>query len=141
KLEMLVPRAQRISDAYAKGQTFDQAAKAAGLTVSQSPTFSRVTPVPDIGQANEVVGTAFGLPTGSVSEPVKSSSAVYVLKVDRRLDADRAAWQKQKDQQRTQLLQRLRQQRVQEYLADLHQSAKIEDRWKQVEQQNRTAQS
>jgi peptidyl-prolyl cis-trans isomerase D len=141
KLDMLLPRAQQISDAYAKGQTFDQAAKAAGLTVSQSPTFSRVTPVPDIGQANEVIGAAFGLPTGSVSEPVKSNSAVYVIKVDRRLDADRAAWQKQKDQQRTQLLQRLRQQRVQEYMADLRQSAKVDDHRKQIEQQNRTSQS
>lgn len=141
KLDMLLPKAQRVSDAYAKGQTFDQAAKAVGLTVSQSPAFSRVTPVPDIGQANEVVGTAFGLPTGSVSEPVKSNTAVYVLKVDRRVDADRAAFQKQKDQQRTQLLQRLRQQRVQEYLADLRQGAKIEDRRKQIEQQSRTAQS
>ncbi|HKV50536.1 MAG TPA: peptidylprolyl isomerase [Gemmatimonadaceae bacterium] len=141
KLDMLVPKAQQISDAYAKGQTFDQAAKAAGLTVSQSPTFSRVSPVPDLGQANEAIGTAFGLPTGSVSEPVKTNSAVYVIKVDRRVDADRAAWQKQKDQQRTQLLQRLRQQRVQEYLADLHQNAKIDDRRKQIEQQNRTAQS
>ena len=137
KLDMLVPVAQKVSDAYAKGQTFDQAAKAAGLTVSQSPTFSRVTPVPGIGQANEVIGAAFGLPTGTVSEPVKSGDAVYVIKVDRRVDADRAAWQKQKSQQRTQLLQRLRQQRVQEYLADLRQSAKIDDRRKQVEQQTR----
>jgi len=137
KLDMLVPVAQKVSDAYAKGQTFDQAAKAAGLTVSQSPTFSRVSSVPGIGQANEVIGAAFGLPTGTVSEPVKSGDAVYVIKVDRRVDADRAAWEKQKSQQRTQLLQRLRQQRVQEYLADLRQSAKIDDRRKQVEQQTR----
>ncbi len=137
KLDMLVPVAQKVSDAYAKGQTFDQAAKAVGLTVSQSPTFSRVSSVPGIGQANEVIGAAFGLPTGTVSEPVKSGDAVYVIKVDRRVDADRAAWEKQKSQQRTQLLQRLRQQRVQEYLADLRQSAKIDDRRKQVEQQTR----
>ncbi len=137
KLDLLVPKAQQVSDAYAKGQTFDQAAKAAGLTVTQSPTFSRVSPVPGIGQANEAVGAAFGLPTGTVSEPVKSGDAVFVIKVDRRVDADRAAWQKQKTQQRTQLLQRLRQQRVQEYLADLHQNAKIDDRRKQIEQQNR----
>lgn len=141
KLDMLVPKAQQVSDAYAKGQTFDQAAKAAGLTVTQSPTFSRVTPVPDIGQANEVIGTAFGLPTGTVSEPVKSRSAVYVLKVDRRVDADRATWEKQKAQQRTQLLQRLRQQRVQEYLADLRTSAKVDDKRKQIEQESRTASS
>jgi len=97
--------------------------------------------VPGIGQANEAIGAAFGLPTGTVSEPVKSGDAVFVIKVDRRVDADRAAWQKQKAQQRTQLLQRLRQQRVQEYLADLRQNAKIDDRRKQVEQQNRQAAS
>ena len=141
KLDLLVPKAQKVSDAYAKGQTFDQAAKAQGLTVSQSPSFARVTPVPGLGQASEVIGAAFGLPTGTVSEPVKSGDAVYVIKVDRRVDADRAAWEKQKAQQRTQLLQRLRQQRVQEYLADLHQNAKIEDRRKQLEQQSRQSSS
>jgi parvulin-like peptidyl-prolyl isomerase len=141
KLDLLALKAAQVSNAYAKGQPFDAAAKAAGLTVEHTPMFSRVTPVPGVGQANEVIGAAFGLTIGAVSDPVSTQDAVYVIKVDRHVDADRAAWQKQKDQQRTQLLQRLRQQRVQDFLADLRQNAKIEDHRKQIEQQNRQAAS
>ncbi len=141
KLDLLVPKAQAIAAAVAKGKTLEQAAHEAGLEVEKSPTFSRVTAVPGLGQATEAIGAAFGLPVGAVSAPVKTRDAVYVLRVDRRVNADRAAWEKQKAQQRAQVIQRLRQQRVREFLAGLRESAKIQDFRKEIQQQTRQAAS
>ena len=137
KLDLLVPRAQKISAAVAGGETFEQAAKAAGLTVEQTPQFARTTSVPGLGQATQAVGAAFGLPEGAVSQPVKSDNGVYVIRVDKRIEADRASWEKQKQDQRTRVLQGMRQQRVQQFLASLRENAKIQDRRKEIAQQNR----
>ena len=137
KLDLLVPRAQKISAAVAGGETLEQAAKAAGLTVEQTPEFARTTSVPGLGQATQAVGAAFGLPEGSVSQPVKSDNGVFVIRVDKRVNADRAAWEKQKQDQRTRVLQGMRQQRVQQFLASLRENAEIQDRRKEIAQQNR----
>lgn len=137
KLDLLMPKAQRVASAVAAGQSLDNAAKAAGLSVDHSVPFTRVMPIPGLGQANQAVGAAFGLAVGAVSDPIKTDDAVFVLRVDRRVNADRAEWEKQKKDQRTQLVQRLQQQRVQDFLADLRQNAKIDDRRKILEQQNR----
>ncbi len=137
KLDLLVPRAQKVSAAVASGETLEQAAKAAGLTVQQTPEFARTTSVPGLGQATQAVGAAFGLPKGAVSQPIKSENGVFVIRVDERVQADRAAWEKQKAEQRTRVLQGMRQQRVQQFLASLRENAKIEDRRKEIAQQNR----
>lgn len=137
KLDLLVPRAQKISAAVAKGETLEEAAKAAGLTVQQTPEFARTTTVPGLGQATQAVGAAFGLPEGAVSQPIKSENGVFVIRVDDRVKADRAVWAKQKEEQRTRVLQGMRQQQVQQFLASLRESATIEDRRKEIAQQNR----
>jgi hypothetical protein len=67
-----------------------------------------------------------------VSAPVRTSDALFVLRTDKRVQADSAAWLKQKDQQRQVRLQQLQQQRVQLFMQDLHDSAKIDDRRKQI---------
>jgi peptidyl-prolyl cis-trans isomerase D len=68
----------------------------------------------------------------AVSAPVRTTDAIFVLRVDKRVQADSAAWLKQKDAQRQARMQQLQQQRVQMFLADLRQSAKISDRRKQI---------
>jgi peptidyl-prolyl cis-trans isomerase D len=137
KLDLLLPNAEKISAAVAKGETLEQAAKAAGLTVQQTPEFARTTSVPGLGQATQAVGAAFGLPKGTVSQPIKSDNGVFVIRVDERVQADRAAWEKQKEDQRNRVLQGMRQQRVQQFLASLRESAEIEDHRKEIAQQNR----
>jgi Parvulin-like peptidyl-prolyl isomerase len=141
KLDLLVPNAQKISSAVAAGKTLEQAASEAGLKVEQTPMFTRTTAVPGLGQANEAVGAAFGLPEGAVSQPVKAESGVFVLRVDRRVKADRAAWEKQKADQRAQVLQGMRQQRVQQFMASLRENAEVVDRRKEIAQQNRQLES
>jgi peptidyl-prolyl cis-trans isomerase D len=139
KVDLLAPKAQQIAAAVAGGKTLEQAAEAQGLHVEKTPMFTRTMPVPGLGQATEAIGAAFGLSQGAVSDPVKTTSAVFVLRADRRVNADRAAWEKQKAQQRTTALQSLRRQRIQDFLTNLREGAKIEDHRKEIEQQNRQA--
>lgn len=141
KLDMLIPKAQALVTAVRGGQTLEAAAQTAGLKVDKSLTFARTTQVPTLGQTTEAIGAAFGAPVGAVAPPVKGLNNVIVLRVDKRTEADRAAFDKQKKEQRDQMVQRLRQQRVEQYLAALHDAANIEDNRRAVKANARLATS
>lgn len=130
-LDAQMPKAQQLATAAA-ASSLESAAAAQKLEVQHSGMFTRGSFVPGLGQFNEAVGAAFGLPVGAVSAPVKTSDAIFVLRVDKRTRADSAAWLKQKDQQRQQRLQQLQQQRLQMFFLDLRQSAKIDDKRKAI---------
>jgi parvulin-like peptidyl-prolyl isomerase len=68
-----------------------------------------------------------------VSQPVKTDDGVYVLRVDKRILADSAAWVAQKQAQKSSRLQQLRQQKIQMYLQDLRKAAKVDDRRKSIQ--------
>ena len=139
-LDRLAPAARKLADAAA-ASGLEAAAAQQRLEVQHSPMFTRGTFVPGLGQFNEAIGTAFGLPVQAVSAPVRTSDALYVLRVDKRVQADSAAWLKQKEQQRQARLQQLQQQRVQMFLQDLRASAKIDDRRKQLNAATRSTSS
>jgi peptidyl-prolyl cis-trans isomerase D len=139
-LDALAPKAQKLSDAAATSG-LESAATAQSLQVQQSPMFTRGTFVPGIGQFNEAIGAAFGLPVQAVSAPVRTSDAIFVERLDKRVQADSAAWEKQKAQQRQLRTQQLQQQRVQMYLQDVRQSAKIDDRRRQINAATRKGES
>ena len=132
KLELLLPRAQEFA-AAARTKGFEATAQATqGVELGTTPMFTRTSLVPGLGQFTAAHGAAFGVPAGQISAPVISRDAVVVLRVDQRVDADKAAWQAQKTQQRRQITQALRQSRVREYLTSLRESAKLEDNRKDV---------
>ena len=133
KLDLLLPTARQIASAAAGGQPLEAAAAARKASVDTTPMFTRVSPVRGIGQLNEVIGAAFGLPVGAVSQPVKIDGGVYVIRVDRRVNADRAAFEAQKKVQREQMLQALREQRVRDYIEGLRKSADVEDNRREIE--------
>ncbi len=135
-LGMLEPRAQSFAQLAAR-TSLQRAADSLHLKVMRSPAFTPTSLVPDVGQLNQAVGAAFTLPVGAISAPIKTQDGVFVIRVDRRVPADRAAWEKQKNDQRQTLLRTLRQQRVQSYLEDLRQSAKITDNRAAVEAASR----
>jgi peptidyl-prolyl cis-trans isomerase D len=141
KLDLLMPKAQALVTAARGGQTLEAAAQTAGLKVEKSLTFARATQVPGLGQATEAIGASFGAAVGSVAPPAKGQNNVIVLRVDKRTDADKAAFEKQKKEQRDQLLQRVRQQRVQQYVAALRDAANIEDNRRIVKANARQATS
>ncbi|MEP7087342.1 MAG: peptidyl-prolyl cis-trans isomerase [Gemmatimonadota bacterium] len=141
KLDMLMPKAQALVTAVHGGQSLEAAAGAAGMKVEKSTPFARTTQVPTIGQTTEAIGAAFGAPVGQAATAAKGQNNVIVLRVDRRISADRAVFEKQKVEQRQQMLQRVRQQRVQQYIAALRDAAKIDDNRRIVKQNARQASS
>jgi peptidyl-prolyl cis-trans isomerase D len=136
KLDQLMPRARALAAAAATS-TLEDAAKNAGLTATRSPQFTRVSGADGIGRLNEAIGAAFALPQAAVSAPVRTHDAIFIERVDRRIFADSATWEKQKDVQRVQLASQIRQQRIREFLTNLRESAKIEDKRKEIEAANR----
>jgi peptidyl-prolyl cis-trans isomerase D len=132
KAQLLLPRAQQLAKAAA-GSSLEAAARGAGMTVDTTPAFTRGMLVSGLGQFNEAVGAAFGLPQGVVSQPVVTEQGVYVLRVDRRVQADKGAWTAQKQLQRQQVTAALREQRVRDYVTGLRETAKIVDKRKDVQ--------
>jgi peptidyl-prolyl cis-trans isomerase D len=130
-LDKLMPAAQQFSQAAA-ASGFDAAAKAAGLVVMKTPTFTRLGFVPGLGQFSTVVGAAFGVPVGAVSAPVKDDAGVFVLRGERRVNADRAAFDKDLQTLRRQRVEQIKQQRLRLFLDDLRKSAKVEDHRKEI---------
>jgi peptidyl-prolyl cis-trans isomerase D len=139
-VDKLLPAAQKLATAAA-ATSLDAAAQQAGKKVEQTPMFSRSSFVPGLGQFSEPIGAAFGLPVGTISQPVKSSNGVFVLRVDKRVLADSSAWAAQKQAQRTTRLQQLRQQRLQMFLEDIRKAAKVDDRRKQIQAATRRQES
>jgi peptidyl-prolyl cis-trans isomerase D len=131
KAESLLPTARAFaSDAATKG--LEAAARARNMTVSTSPMFNRGMFVAGLGRMNAAIGAAFGLPLNVVSNPVITDDGAYVLRVDRRVEASREEFEKQKEQQRTQATNAMRQQRIRSYLDALRKTADVEDRRKQL---------
>jgi len=62
---------------------------------------------------------------------------MYVIRVDKRTETSRTAWEAQKTPQRQALMQQQREQAVQMYLANLRDAAKIVDNRKDVEASNK----
>lgn len=133
KVDYLEARGRRVTDAVVSGKTLEQAAQENGVAVEKTGMFTRVSLVPGLGRLNEAVGASFGLPVGATSAPVKTEDGVFVTRVDGRVNADRAAWEAQKDQQRQQLLLRLRRQRIQDFVTALRKEANVDDRRHEVQ--------
>jgi peptidyl-prolyl cis-trans isomerase D len=140
QVDKLLPDAQKLASAAATS-TLEAAAQQAAKTIQQTGMFTRSSVVPGLGQFSEPIGAAFGLPTGAVSQPVKSTDGVYVLRVDKRVLADSATWVVQKDVQKATRLQQLRQQKIQMFLQDIRKSAKVDDRRKQINAATRAVQA
>lgn len=140
RVEAMVPAARALASA-AVSSTLEAAAKAAGRVVVKSEPINRVEFVPGFGQGNRAIGAAFGLPVGTISEPIATNDAVYVLRVDRRVNASREEWAKQKTLQRMLLSQSARQERLQQFLLDLRTSAIIKDRRRELTAAGRRATS
>jgi peptidyl-prolyl cis-trans isomerase D len=138
KLDKLMPRAQQFAAAAAK-TSLEDAAKAAGMQVVQSPQFTRVGGAAGIGRLNQAIGAAFSLPIGAVSAPIRTYDAIFVERVDQRTLQDRAKWETMKSAQRAQVSQQLRQQKVRDFLTNLRENAKIVDRRKEIDAANRAS--
>lgn len=117
----------------ASAGTLEKAGDLLHTQVVTTGAFTRVSGLPDVPSSARIVGAAFALPTGTVSEPIVTDEAVYVIAVDRRVDADRKVFDAAKDQLRSQYLNSMQQGRIQEFVTNLRADAKITDRRKEIE--------
>jgi peptidyl-prolyl cis-trans isomerase D len=111
---------------------FEGAAQRRALTIEKTAPFARTMQAAGLGGFNEAVGAAFTLPIGAVSQPIRTAEGVFVVRVDRRTPASRSEFDKQKEQQRAQVLRGMREQMVRDYLEELRKTAKIVDSRKQL---------
>ena len=111
---------------------FEGAAQRRALTLEKSAMFARTMQTEGLGGFNEAIGAAFSLPIGSVSQPIRTADGVFVIRVDKRVAADRAEFDKQKEQQRAQVLRGMREQMVRDYLEGLRKSSSIVDNRKKI---------
>ncbi len=117
--------AQDLARRLAEGSTLAQAAQALKLPHQQFGPFARVSPpIP----SPQVVGAAFGLPVGQVSDPLETPEGIYVVRVIKREGPDSAQFARAMDDFRLQQLRLARQDRVRNYLAALRDEAKVTDR-------------
>lgn len=134
QIDRLIPMANSLAEA-ARSSSLESAAAQQGLTVDESQVFVRIDIVPGLGQFTEAIGASFTAPIGQISPPVRTTDGVAVLRVNRRSDATRPAFEEQLAFQKSSMTQDLRQQRIQEYLESLRDKANINDKRAKVNAQ------
>ncbi len=133
KLERAVEEGREHAQALRDGvATLEELSERHGLTLGSPDPFSRVDFVPGLGRQNRAIGTAFGLPEGAVSEPIRSDGNVFIIEVVERIPADREEWEVQKEIQRAIRLNEIRQERLDQWIDGLRESVRIVDRRAEV---------
>ena len=127
KVERAQGEAQSVVDRVRSGEPLVNIAADMGLEVRTAGPFSREDFVPGIGRYNAVVGAAFGLEAGLISNVISTTGNHYIVDVLARTEADSTAWLGQLPQQRQQMASLVQQQRLQEWLEALRNSARIMD--------------
>jgi len=127
KVERAQGEAQSVVDRVRSGEPLVNIAADMGLEVRTAGPFSREDFVPGIGRYNAVVGAAFGLEAGLTSNVISTTGNHYIVDVLARTEADSTAWLGQLPQQRQQMASLVQQQRLQEWLEALRNSARIVD--------------
>ena len=131
KAELTATQARPFAE-RAKATSLEAAAKERDLTVTTSNRFARGTFVPGMGRLNAAVGASFALPVGAISEPIATDEGVFVLRVDRRTEAVRDAFEAQKAIQKANAVRVLQEARIREFMQGLREGASIKDRRKQL---------
>jgi len=132
KIDAAIEEAQTLVDEVRQGRSLTEVAREMGLEVQDAGPFARTEFVSGLGRFNAAVGTAFGLEIGDVSDPVRANRNAYVLERTGSEAADSTAWLDQLDSQRAQMINAIRQQRLNQWIDALRETADIVDRREQV---------
>jgi peptidyl-prolyl cis-trans isomerase D len=119
--------AQDAQRRLAGGQTLEQVAQALRLPLQTIGPFARTGNVAVLGAATEAIGIAFRLRVGERSGLLEGPDGFFFMEPTRRVRADSAAWDKQKDEERAGVIRAARQVRIQAYLDALRREAKVVD--------------
>ncbi|UCF18536.1 MAG: peptidylprolyl isomerase [Gemmatimonadota bacterium] len=130
KRETVSWRAEGIARELEQGKTLGEVAETQGLSLQSSDPFTRLDFVPGIGQANAVIGTAFGLQPNEVAGPVEADGRFFFIQLVERQEANHEDFEQAKENLRAQLALQRQRTALDEWLADLRERANIED-WRQ----------
>jgi parvulin-like peptidyl-prolyl isomerase len=128
KKEIARSRLESVRQALDSGTSFTEAARSQDLELKTPEPFTYYESVPDVGGANEFTAVASALAVGEISGVVETSVAAFVLEVLSRDAFDEAAFAEARETHQRTLLDRQINEIVQSWLAELRESAKIEDR-------------
>lgn len=117
--------AQELIQRVKGGASLKDAATALKLPNREFDPFTRTTP-PLLNP--KIVGTAFALPVGALSDVIDTPEGLYVITIQQHIPVDSAQFVKDTDQYRSDMIKAVRNERVREYVASLRASAKIVDR-------------
>ena len=117
--------------------SLEAAARARNYEVETTAMVTRMQFVPGLGQGHATTGAAFSLNVGAVSEPLVAPEGVYVIRVERRVNASRSAWEAQLATQRAQLEQQMMQDRYRQYMTAIRDEANVVDKRREVFAANR----
>jgi peptidyl-prolyl cis-trans isomerase D len=129
--ELMQANAKKLSEEAIKQGSLEKAANTTGISIKRSEEFSiSGTPSPEIGQNSQFTKTAFDLKPGAVSTPQSiDENMMAVFQVKSRTPFDDLAYQKEKPELRTRLLQSLQEPYFQDYVRrvreELEKSRKI----------------
>jgi parvulin-like peptidyl-prolyl isomerase len=127
KLEKARETARQALDRIKRGESMETVAAAYGTEAREAGPFTRAEYVPGLGRLTPAIGAAFGLKPGETSGVVESERNLFIVRTTARKDADRAAWEQQKKDQRLRVTQALAEQRWNQFVAALKANAKIVD--------------
>ncbi|MDX1637496.1 MAG: peptidyl-prolyl cis-trans isomerase, partial [Balneolaceae bacterium] len=121
--------AERVRDLKASHSTLDALAEAAGKqVVTQQGLRKSSVVIQGAGREPEVVGAVFGLEEGEISDILVGNSAVFVVRLDRKQEADlQNLTTSQRQQIRQQLVQEKSKSYMQVWMEQLRADADIED--------------
>jgi peptidyl-prolyl cis-trans isomerase D len=131
--------AEEIAKDVQGGTRLKAAAEKRKIPVTTFGPFTRLNPPAQIADAFPVIGAAFGLGVGQVGGPYDASGGIYFVEPVSRKLADSTKFAAGLEQQRLQVLQAARRDRVQQVVAALREDAKVDDRRRDLEKAQREA--
>lgn len=124
KEALALEKANQFVSRVKAGETMVEASRAMGLEHREFPAFARIQPpLPN----PKLIGTAFGLPVGALSQPIVTKEGIYVIRVLTHTPADSATFRRDLDQMQSREVRAARDERVRFFLQALNESAKVKD--------------
>lgn len=119
--------AQNIRSQISKPADMDRVAKTANTKLETTGEFSRSDFVPNVGNQNEFFAASFGIAPGTVSGPVVTDQAVYIIRVDSHNPISQELFNQEAAKLEQQLMQRKQNEALQNWYQGLQQDALIKD--------------
>ncbi len=127
KKELAGQRCAEVRKQMTAPDDFERVAARDSLEIKETGYFTRNDYIPGVGREPNFIGTAFGLKVQEISNPVETTRGYYLIKLLDKTKIDEKAFEVQKSQIYTQLLNQKKMQAFTEWYNELKQKAEIKD--------------